>query len=83
MVERPVGCLAGDLLQVFEWPINAEGLVRNRRELEEVTNEDNAYAAKELICSARKDLAEAFVDPRKPTQTQHTFLVNHKIPDVS
>jgi hypothetical protein len=50
-------------MQVFEWSIKVEGLVRNRRELKEVTNEDDAYAAKEFGCSGRKDLAEAFVDP--------------------
>jgi hypothetical protein len=56
-------------VQVLKRPIKVEGLIYNRRELEEVAKEDDAYAAKEVSCFAGKDLAEAFIDPRKLAQT--------------
>lgn len=69
-------------MQVLEWPIIVEGLIRDRWKLEEVTNEHDAHAAKEVGYSAGKDLAESFIDPRKLAQTQHALLIDHEISNV-
>jgi hypothetical protein len=57
-------------------------LVEHRRELEEVADQDDTEAAKELVAILWEHLPQALVDPREGLEAQHTLLVDHEVVDA-
>jgi hypothetical protein len=63
--------------------LRKQWLLSDRRELEEVSAENNTQPSEKHVAVYWKDLTESLVDPTKYMQPNHAFLVNDEISNTS